>query len=164
MKKFLLLLLLLPTVVQAQHTWTIPGNAVKVSWLASSEQDLAYYNVYANGVRIFSTEQVFTPALNPALAWYYTKVQIYVTAVDTAGNESLPSELVWTILCQDTSQILGDINRNGMAEVVDYAAVLWKGGTPVTSLELERSDLDGDGFISVLDLAILKAKIGSTGK
>jgi len=160
MKKFLLLLLLLPTVVQAQHTWTIPGNAVKVSWLANSELDLAYYNVYANGVRILSTEQVFTPALNPALARYYTKVQIHVTAVDTAGNESLPSDPVWTILCQDTMQLLGDVDRDGKVFVNDFVTVLWKGGTPVTSPELERYDLNGDGNIDVLDVVILRSKLG----
>jgi len=167
MKKILILLLflLVPTISLPQHIWNIPGNAVQLSWLANSEPDLAYYKVYADSILIFATTDTTTatPILYPVLSRYYTKVTFHVTAVDTAGNESLPSSPVWAILCKDTLQLLGDVDKSGMVDAIDYASILWKGGTVVTEADttLQRKDLDGSGNIDIIDLAILKAKAGA---
>ena len=165
MKKILILLLFLlaPAIGLSQHIWDVPGNAVQVSWLANSELDLAYYKVYANDILIFATTDTTTTAITPILSRYYTKVTFHVTAVDTAGNESLPSSPVWAILCKDTLQLLGDVDKSGMVDAIDYASILWKGGTVVTEADttLQRKDLDGSGNIDIIDLAILKAKAGA---
>ena len=165
MKIILILFLLVPTIGMPQHTWDIPGNAVRVSWDPNQEPDLAYYKVYTNHELIHVTEggDTLTPVLYLAVPRYYTKIFIHVTAVDTAGNESLPSSPVWTILCQDTTQILGDVDKSGMVDAIDYASILWKGGTAVTEADttLQRKDLDGSGNIDIIDLAILKAKAGT---
>ncbi len=71
------------------------GNAIVITWEANTEQDLGGYNVY----RIVGSKPVKINA-SPVKENKYTDTQApdyrfiayHVTAVDTAGNESGPSQ------------------------------------------------------------------------
>jgi len=64
-----------------------------VSWEASPEKDVAGYNVYVDGIKVNNSLIIATnyTLSNLENGSHYN---VKVTAVDTSGNESLPSEIV----------------------------------------------------------------------
>jgi chitodextrinase len=73
---------------------TVDFNNVGLSWLPSSDNEgVTGYNVWVDGVKVLTTvnTNAYFPLLEPL-----TEFEFSVSAVDAAGNESLPSSLLVT--------------------------------------------------------------------
>lgn len=85
MKKLLFLMLIAMAIV----TSVLAAATLEISWNANPEPDMAAYKVY-EGTNLIGTVQhpttLFTITGVPDGTWIY-----YLTAIDTAGNESLRS-------------------------------------------------------------------------
>jgi len=81
-------ILLSTLLILALASMTLAAGPTKVSWDANSEPDLAGYRVYVNGVVVGETTDTTFPL--PA----NSEGDVWVTAVDTSGNESDPSNTV----------------------------------------------------------------------
>lgn len=69
---------------------TTGGNALDLSWSAPADPDVASYRVYLDGVFWGTVKAPATSYTISGLA-LSTTYSVYVTAVDTAANESAPS-------------------------------------------------------------------------
>ena len=80
-----------PVQVQGLNAEAVSQTTISLSWSANYESDLAYYRVFRNNVNIVNTSNTFLTdgELTPN-TWYNYKV----TAVDTNGNEGIPSNTV----------------------------------------------------------------------
>ncbi len=79
---------------------SLSPNTVKLSWNASSSKDAAYYHVYASKSATFQCDQhsrIGSPVETEFVDWglsLNTKYYYQITAVDRAGNESTPSDMI----------------------------------------------------------------------
>lgn len=70
----------------------LQNNVVHLSWHSNTEPDFSYYNVYEDGVKVNS--EPLTSTTYDFIATATGTFNFTVTAVDSDGNESLPSEAV----------------------------------------------------------------------
>ncbi len=80
-----------PVQVQGLNAEAVSQTMISLSWSANYESDLAYYRVFRNNVNIANTTNTFLTdsGLSPNTWYDYT-----ITAVDTNGNEGIPSNSV----------------------------------------------------------------------
>ncbi|MDI6860316.1 MAG: S8 family serine peptidase [Methanocellales archaeon] len=84
-----------PAQVTGLVVTTVSSSQLDLSWYANTETDLDHYNVYRSTTSGSPYDLVASPTTNSysdtglvaSTTYYYT-----VTAVDTAGNEGIPSE------------------------------------------------------------------------
>jgi hypothetical protein len=100
MKKLIMFLLLFPVYYGLCLTATGPAGCNWItSWNANSESDLAGYKVYQeSGISILSKDTTFFRFQNVLQTMWFC-----VSAFDTAGNESKPTEKVWIQILEDTT-------------------------------------------------------------
>ena len=80
-----------------QNVQAVAGNrTINIAWTPNTESDLNGYNVYLNGVK-YNTELLKMPNVHIEHVENYQEYKITVTAVDTKGNESGPSETIAVI-------------------------------------------------------------------
>ena len=84
------------------------GASVILQWLSAEDEDFNYHNVYKENLDTIDSAAVFTTVDSffvdldiPTGSWQY-----YVTAVDSSGNESDPSETVSVILSSDLEPLI----------------------------------------------------------
>jgi hypothetical protein len=84
------------------------GASVILQWLSAVDEDFNYHNVYRENLDTIDSANVFTTVDSffvdldiPTGSWQY-----YVTAVDSSGNESDPSETVSVILSSDLEPLI----------------------------------------------------------
>lgn len=87
MKKLIALMVLLPLTV-----WAETLNPIKVAWDPNTEPDMASYRLYVGG-------ELTATVPHPATSYTFTPSEektyvFHLTAVDQAGNESVPSNTV----------------------------------------------------------------------
>ncbi len=71
----------------------VPGTrSIELVWNRNTEKDFASYNVFRNGMKI--ADGLTAPAFSDRDVQPKVKVQYQVSAVDTAGNESVRSAAV----------------------------------------------------------------------
>ncbi len=124
-------------------------NSVELSWTAATDNGaIARYDIYANGVKMYSTTNTSITVFGLTPNTYYT---FYVKAVDKGGNESNPSNQVmgythqqglnyayyegnWdnlpnfnSITPKKTGVISNVSNGYEFRNVEDYYAVKWEG-------------------------------------
>jgi fibronectin type 3 domain-containing protein len=80
-----------PAEVQNLDADVISTTQINLSWDANTETDLDYYRVFRDGVNIANTTDTYyyDTGLTPS-TWY----DYEVTAVDTSGNEGIPSDSI----------------------------------------------------------------------
>lgn len=125
-----------PPVQVSGVTVTATGtNQLSISWNASTEPDLKQYNIYRSTVQVFNpspgnkvastTTNSYTDGGLAASTTYYYRV----TAVDTSGNEGLPSEVSSGITYPDTTgpataSLIASPNPSNVAALVTLKATV----------------------------------------
>ena len=128
------------------------GASVILQWLSPQDEDFSYHNVYkenldtVDSVAIFTTVDSFFVDLDiPTGSWQY-----YVTAVDSSGNESDPSETVSVILSSDLEPLI----PAEFALHQNYPNPF----NPTTQI---RYDLPEDTYVSITIFDIMGRKVRS---
>ena len=184
MKKHLLLVtcvvgLMAYSIGLSQDVFMVPvmsSNTVTVLWRPSVDDDgeagLAGYNVYQKTEGSSGAKLVASVGANDTCVTfevdvkrYYETSTFYVTAYDYAGNESGPSNAATTICHNGPAVLFGDINKDGIVDVVDWFDLKWSEGW-MCSDQLpgyrEDADLMPDCVIDIEDRFILKNNMGET--
>lgn len=102
----------------------ISGHDVTVQWNENTETDIAGYNVYRNDVKI-NTSLVGVPAYTDANLTEEMTYTYKVTAVDTAGNESVMSDSVAATIPDYTAPdapTLNSVTANGTDISVEFGS------------------------------------------
>jgi hypothetical protein len=140
--------------------------AVMLTWDANTEPDMARYTVYTwRGDTATAALTVPHPAgtatLDLAVRWQYERIGFTLTATDEAGNESAHSNKVVAVF-SPTPQLVGDVDGDSLVTVTDgewirasYGALPWYAGWRAAA------DLDGSRKIDVVDLELLRTKLGN---
>ena len=136
---------------------------IQLDWADNSEADLAGYNVYRSGspgvavtaanrsAQNVAASDFLDTGLTESTTYYYV-----VTAVDTSGNESAPSnEASATTLAPPG--IPGDANEDGSVTMADLNLlvdwILGRTAMPAPgSTAFANADVNGDGAITMADL------------
>ncbi len=75
-----------------------------------------------------------------------------VTAVDTSGNESNPSGEVNATTQEPSGPPLGDVNNNGMINIIDALQVArFDAGLSPSPFHESAADADCNGVINIID-------------
>jgi hypothetical protein len=109
-------ILILITIINLCYSAIIFDNTYVISWNKNTESDLAGYRLYCNGV----PKDV---GIDTSVTWFFsdttlTKKVFYVTAYDVAGNESLSSNVVSTLV-SPVKWLYGDYDYNGRVDSYD---------------------------------------------
>ena len=89
-----------PIQVQNAAILSIGGGSIKVSWTNNTEPDLAKYRIYRSYSGAAGTFTAIQSLAAPAASYTESGLTVgntyfyYVTAVDTNGNESVPSNIL----------------------------------------------------------------------
>lgn len=158
---FLTIALLLARIVFSQELYTFKAT---LSWDRNKETDLAGYNIYFDHELIDSTSAPFfnlDSLGSPILKHYYQKITFTVTAFDTSGNESPPSNPLTAFFCQSPKQLFTDVNNDGIVNGLDlYFLYQHYNSQEGDSLYDEIFDFNGDSRIDSLDKKLLLQNIG----
>ena len=174
MKK-LILILLLPIIlpaIDAPGDVAIPHNPYVLSsatlrWNANSESDLSHYNVYynfadtlINRMNVVDTSVVIELS-NKFDNTFYEIVSFYVTAVDSSGNESNPSDTVHGLFAEQLT-VRGDFDKDGKVLGSDIMQMYGSiGSVPGAANFQGTADVNGDGIITGADIMISRGYIGT---
>ena len=104
--------------------YTLSEDQITITWQPSTAPDFQHFNVYrsqesgsyGNTPAASLTGLTFTDNVGSSEAWFYT-----ITAVDDAGNESMPSEEVSTLLSMQITLPQGWSGISGFLDVYDPA-------------------------------------------
>ena len=128
------------------------GASVILQWLSAEDEDFNYHNVYRENLDTIDSAAVFTTVDSffvdldiPTGSWQY-----YVTAVDSSGNESDPSETVSVILSSDLEPLI----PAEFALHQNYPNPF----NPTTQI---RYDLPEDTYVSITIFDIMGRKVRS---
>ena len=94
MKKFIIALLII--------LFTVPafGATLHFTWTANTEPDLAGYNLYRNGQFVKTLQKDATECTDESHEGFSV---YYLTAFDTSGNESDPSDVATYVEASTTT-------------------------------------------------------------
>jgi chitodextrinase len=140
-----------PTVPSGLATTLITSHAVALSWNASTDNvGVAGYNIYRNGTKVGTSSGATysDTGLSPNTTYTYT-----VSAYDAAGNTSAASSSVQATTLTGPAAIVGDLNGDGVVNIVDLSILLSHWGN--THATASQGDLNGDGVVNIVDLSIL---------
>ena len=128
------------------------GASVILQWLSPQDEDFSYHNVYKenldteDSLDVFTTVDSFFVDLDiPVGSWQY-----YVTAVDSSGNESDPSETVSVMLSSNLEPLI----PAEFALHQNYPNPF----NPTTQI---RYDLPEDTYVSITIFDIMGRKVRS---
>ncbi|MGH1435762.1 MAG: LamG-like jellyroll fold domain-containing protein [Lewinella sp.] len=132
-------------------------NNVDLMWLPATDNEAVIaYNVYLDGVLAATTQQTsaYFPLLTPLTTFSFA-----VTAIDAAGNESLPSSLAVTTGVDETPDITPPTPPVNLMGSPSFSSVLlsWEAATDDTQvagyyiwLDAVAYDTIGAGNLSIL--------------
>ena len=161
-----LILLVHITLSQELVLFDRTGSAAMLTWTPNDEPDMDHYTVYTwRGDTATAALTVPHPAgaatLDLSVRWQYERIGFTLTATDEAGNESAHSNKVVAVF-SPTPQLVGDVDGDSLVTVTDgewirasYGALPWYAGWRAAA------DLDGSRKIDVVDLELLRTKLGN---
>lgn len=123
-------------------TADVTFNNVELSWRAASDNvGVTAYNVYTNGslTSTVSTTNVYYPALTPLTDYTFA-----ITAIDAAGNESLPTSLKVTTGPDESPDITAPTAPGNLKGTPSFNSVL-------LSWDESTDDRRVDGYIVWVD-------------
>ena len=82
-----------PGVVTEIKATPVDEDSAKLTWTAPADTDVASYNIYQNGVKIGDSK---TTEFTMDKLEVGTVYEVRITAVDNAGNESIPAPFMFT--------------------------------------------------------------------
>ncbi len=144
----------------------VVSDSVTLEWAPNTEEDLAGYRLHyagAGGETGLWTTTETTLRVKVPLAQFWGRCRFWITAVDTAGNESAPSDTVATILSSAGPRLVGDIDGILGVWLMDRMLLNLAAGSRRGDLRYsERADLDGDGVVGLMDKMIYNQNAGAT--
>ena len=161
-----LILLVHITLSQELVLFDRTGATAMLTWTPNDEADMDHYTIYTwRGDTATAALTVPHPAgaatLDLAVRWQYERIGFTLTATDEAGNESAHSNKVVAVF-SPAPQLVGDVDGDGRVTVTDgewirasYGALPWYAGWRA------GADLDGSRKIDVVDLELLRTKMGN---
>lgn len=151
-----------PPSVPSNVTATATGNAVAITWSASTDdKGIKGYHVYRTNSSNVTTE--ITPAAG-------------ITATTITDTGVAPGTYSYTVKAEDTKpQLSGastpksvtvysslDLNKDGIIGISDLSLVLSNYGTSGTGPSVP-GDANGDKSVNILDISTLLSKWGTSG-
>jgi len=161
-----LILLVHITLSQELVLFDRTGATAMLTWTPNDEADMDHYTIYTwRGDTATAALTVPHPAgaatLDLAVRWQYERIGFTLTATDEAGNESAHSNKVVAVF-SPAPQLVGDVDGDSLVTVTDgewirasYGALPWYAGWRAAA------DLDGSRKIDVVDLELLRTKLGN---
>ena len=141
-------------------------DTVSLRWSANVESDLAGYRVYYYGPDDGSVAQALvmtadtTARTRVPLAHFWERVQFFIRAVDTSGNESASSDTVSTLLCKQCRSV-GDVTGDGRVNLWDKMRYMIAAGSGRGDLRYnEQCDFNGDGRVDLADKMLMNINAG----
>jgi hypothetical protein len=142
------------------------GDSVRLVWSANTEPDLAGYRVYYYGPDDGAMAQALvmtadtTARTRVPLAHFWERVQFFIRAVDTSGNESASSDTVSTLLCKQCRSV-GDVTGDGRVNLWDKMRYMIAAGSGRGDLRYnEQCDFNGDGRVDLADKMLMNINAG----
>jgi len=157
----LMLLFALNTFAAERFTYfSVTGDSVKLTWQKNTEPDIAEYRIYLNYV-VWRAMRDTVYVTNVPLVRYYEKAAFFVTAKDSMGFESTPSDTVSAIFCQERG-LFCDVDRDGKVNIIDKALFYNSLGSIAGDWQYsERKDFDGNATINIIDRALQNKNMGA---
>ncbi len=146
--------------------FTFAGDALKISWNANTENDLAGYRVYygrsaGNYETVLNAGNVTTQTLNnlSAGSTYY----VAITAIDQAGNESRPSQEVSVVIPPGVTPapavtVISAVMATNLT--ASTASIMWRTNQPANSRVEYGLDL-AYGSVSIPDTQLVASHVVS---
>jgi subtilisin family serine protease len=149
-----------PSQVNGLDATAVSDNQVDLTWIANSETDLDYYNVYRDGTPIATTTEIsFSDTGLSELTTY----EYSVSAVDSSGNEGDLSNVVsvTTLVTPPTPDFNAEI-----VEIVEQSRTAGKNefswATVTVSVTLNDNPIDGATVYGHWEGATSDTEIGTT--
>ena len=121
-----------PGVVTEIKATPVDEDSAKLTWTAPADTDVASYNIYQNGVKIGDSK---TTEFTMDKLEVGTVYEVRITAVDNAGNESIPAPFMFTFTEpeKETFTLKAAANAEEMGTVsVEPQQDSYEAGTEVT--------------------------------
>ena len=141
-------------------------DTISLKWSANTEDDLAGYRVYYYGPDDGAMAQALvmtadtTARTRVPLAHFWERVQFFIRAVDTSGNESASSDTVSTLLCKQCRSV-GDVTGDGRVNLWDKMRYMIAAGSGRGDLRYnEQCDFNGDGRVDLADKMLMNINAG----
>lgn len=132
----------------AQLLASFASEGIELTWSSSSEMDFQYYTMYRNDEAIgYVTDNAFADITFE----YGVELEYLVTATDSNGNESEPSN-IQTLFGGASGDINGDAVLN-VSDLVLLVDMILNGG--YDEYQTWAGDLNDDGIINVLDVVFI---------
>jgi hypothetical protein len=142
-----------------------------IRWGKNIESDMHHYSLYNSGedttkiMDILHPDTSVTVNITPFVVYYYDSVFFYVTASDTANNESEKSDIVGRIFPKYNNTLYGDVDGSGKVDVEDRSIITGLVGSIITNnspIKVMRCDLDASRKIDINDVAFMDENLGAT--
>ena len=121
-----------PGVVTEIKATPVDEDSAKLTWTAPADTDVASYNIYQNGVKIGDSK---TTEFTMDKLEVGTVYEVRITAIDNAGNESIPAPFMFTFTEpeKETFTLKAAANAEEMGTVsVEPQQDSYEAGTEVT--------------------------------